>query len=247
MGGLWKKTPITFVTFLIGTLALAGVWPLAGFYSKDEILLLALHHNTALFIIGTVTAGLTAFYMGRELFVVFCGQPRDHHAYEHAHESPLLMTGPLVFLAFFSIIAGWKGAVPHFLDPHEEIAHSNLGFALLLVPLSGFLVSAIIYWKPVPSDAPVQASLGRIWTVLKNKYYFDEMYQWLVTYVQGTIAAICEWFDLWILQRLCIGGLSTGTGLLGRTVRLLQTGNISGYAFLFALGVTVIIYYVVVR
>ncbi len=247
MGGLWKKTPITFWTFLIGTLALAGVWPLAGFYSKDEILLMAMHKSTLLFIIGTTTAFLTAYYMGRECFVVFFGKPRDHHAFEHAHESPWVMTLPLVFLAILSVVGGWFGAVPHFLDPHAEVEHSNLGYALLLVPLAGFLVAAKIYWKAEPSDTPVKAALGKLWTLVENKYYFDELYLWVVKYLQGTIATVCEWFDRWILQRLGIGGLSVGTGLLGKTVRLLQTGSVSGYAFLVGLGVTVIIYYVVVR
>ncbi len=251
MGGLWKKTPITFWTFLIGTLALAGVWPLAGFYSKDEILLLALEKNKALFGIGVATAFLTAYYMGRELFVVFCGKPRDHHAYEHAHESPWVMTLPLVFLAILSVVGGWFSAVPHFLDPHGEAAHhpamAGLGYGMLLIPAAGFLVAAKIYWKLEPSDAPVKAALGKAWTWVENKYYFDELYLWIVKYVQGTVAAACELFDRWILQRLGIGGLSVGTGLLGKTVRLLQTGSIPGYAFLFGLGVTVIIYYVVVR
>jgi NADH-quinone oxidoreductase subunit L len=247
MGGLWRKTPITFWTFLIGTLALAGVFPFSGFYSKDEILLLALHKSLPLFIVGTLTAFLTAYYMGRECCVVFFGRPRDEHAYEHAHESPWVMTLPLILLAVFSIIAGWNGEVPHFLDPHGEVEHSQLGYALLLVPLAGFLVAAKIYWTSDPSDAPVKAALGKVWTLVENKYYFDELYLWIVKYVQGTIAIVCEWFDRWILQRLAIGGLSIGTGLLGRIVRLLQTGSISGYAFLVALGVTVIIYYVVVR
>ena len=247
MGGLWRKTPITFVTFLIGTLALAGVYPLAGFYSKDEILLMAMHKSTPLFLIGTATAFLTAYYMGREVFVVFCGKPRDHHAYDHAHESPWVMTIPLIVLAVFSIIAGWKGEVPRFLDPATEIAHSNLGYALLLIPIAGFLLAAAIYWRPVPSDDPVKVSLGRVWTWIQNKFYFDELYLWIVKYIQGTIAAVCEWFDIWILQRLGIGGLSVGTGTLGKTVRLLQTGNLQSYAFIFALGVAAIIYYVVVR
>ena len=247
MGGLWKKTPITFATFLIGTLALAGVYPLAGFYSKDEILLLAMHTSKPLFVIGVVTAFLTAYYMGRECFVVFFGKPRDQHVYDHAHESPWVMTVPLIVLAVFSIIAGWKGEVPHFLDPKAEVTHSNLGYALLLVPLAGFLVAAKIYWKPVPSDKPVRAVLGYVWLWIQNKFYFDEVYLLIVKYVQGTIALVCEWFDLWILQRLGIGGLSVGTGMLGRTVRLLQTGNLQSYAFIFALGVTVIIYCVVVR
>jgi len=278
MGGLWKKTPITFWTFLIGTLALAGVWPLAGFYSKDEILLLALQKSAPLFLIGTVTAFLTAYYIGRECSSCSSADRRDYHAYERAQESPWVMTLPLVFLAILSVIGGWASAVPHFLDPHGEVEHSNLGYALLrviivgwngevphfldphgevmhgnlgyallLIPIAGFFVAAKIYWRAEPSDAPVKAALGKLWTLVENKYYFDELYLWIVKYVQGTIANVCEWFDRWILQRLGIGGLSVGTGLLGKTVRLLQTGSIQGYAFLFALGVTVIIYYVVVR
>ena len=249
MGGLWKKTPITCWTFLIGTLALAGVPPLSGFYSKDEILLMAFEHNHVLFVMAVATAFLTAYYMGREVFVVFFGKPRDHHAYDHAHESPLVMTLPLVFLALLSIIAGWYSKVPDFLGPPHEAEHHSLLLTggLIVVPLLGFLVAAKVYWRAQPSDAPVKAALGKLWVVVENKYYFDEMYQWIVKYVQGTIANVCDVFDRWILQRLGIGGLSVGTGLLGKTVRLLQTGSISGYAFLVALGATVIIYYVVMR
>jgi NADH-quinone oxidoreductase subunit L len=249
MGGLWKKTPITFWTFLIGTLALAGVPPLSGFYSKDEILLLALDRSRPLFLIGVVTAFLTAYYMGREVFVVFFGKPRDLHAYDHAHESPWIMTLPLIFLAVLSIIAGWYSKVPDFLGPpHEAERHSLLlTGGLIAVPLFGFLVAAKIYWRADPSDAPVKAALGQLWTLVENKYYFDELYLWIVKYVQGTIANVCDVFDRWVIQRLGIGGLSVGTGLLGRTARLLQTGSISGYAFLFGLGATVIIYCLVVR
>jgi NADH-quinone oxidoreductase subunit L len=249
MGGLWRKTPITFVTFLIGTLALAGVWPLSGFYSKDEILLLALERNKALFVIGAFTAFLTAYYMGRECFVVFFGQPRDRHAYDHAHESPWVMTVPLIFLAVLSIIGGWGSYIPHFLKPEQHAAHHDAwkGFALLLVPAAGFLLSAKIYLKSNPSDAPVKAALGRAWTWVENKYYFDELYAWLIRYVQGTIAAACELFDRWVLQRFGIGGLTGTTSVAGKTLRLLQTGNLQSYAFLFGLGVTVIIYYVVVK
>jgi NADH-quinone oxidoreductase subunit L len=249
MGGLWKKTPITFWTFLIGTLALAGVPPLSGFYSKDEILLLAIERNPMLFVMAVATAFLTAYYMGREVFVVFFGKPRDYHAYDHAQESPWVMTLPLIFLAALSIVAGWYSKVPDFLGPpHEAQRHSSLlTGGLILVPLFGFLVAAKIYWKAEPSDAPVKVALGNLWTLVENKYYFDELYHWIIQYVQGTIAIVCDVFDRWILQRLGIGGLSVGTGLLGRTVRLLQTGSISGYAFLIGLGVTVIIYYAVVR
>ena len=250
MGGLWKKTPVTFGTFLIGTLALAGVPPLSGFYSKDEILLLAFDHNKALFVIAVLTALLTAYYMGREVFVVFFGKPRDHHAYDHAHESPAVMTLPLVFLAVLSVIAGWGDKLPEFIAGKIEVEANHpalLTAGLICVPVVGFLLAAAIYLKREPSDAPVKRALGPVWTLVENKYYFDELYALIIKYVQGTIAAVCELFDRWILQRLGIGGLSGGTNLLGRTVRLLQTGSIPGYAFLFGLGVTVIIYYVVVR
>ena len=250
MGGLWKKTPITFGTFLIGTLALAGVPPFSGFYSKDQILLLAFDHNKSLFVIAVLTAVLTAYYMGREVFVVFFGRPRDHHAYDHAHESPFVMTVPLMFLAVLAVIAGWGDKLPEFIAgtiEHEAHHPALLTNGLICVPLVGFLLAAAIYLKREPSDAPVKRALGPLWTLVENKYYFDEVYLWIVKYVQGTIAAACELFDRWILQRLGIGGLSFGTDLLGRSVRCLQTGSIPGYAFLFGLGITVIIYYVVVR
>jgi NADH-quinone oxidoreductase subunit L len=228
-----------------------------------------LHKNPALFFVGVLTAFLTAYYMGRECFVVFFGQPRwghgvaqasvpVHHgtqagtpvppAHSHEpHESPLVMTLPLVFLAILSVVGGWHSAVPRFLDPHAEIEHSHLGYLLLAVPVVGFLLSWRIYWRPDPSDAPVKATLGRVWTWVENKYYFDELYSWIVKYVQGTIATLCELFDRWVLQRFGIGGLAGATSVAGRTLRLLQTGNIQSYAFLFGLGVTVIIYYVVVK
>jgi len=158
------------------------------------------------------------------------------------------MTLPLVFLALLPLSRAGRVGCRIFWSAAETGHHSALQTGgLIAVPLLGFLLAATIYWKPEPSDAPVKTALGKIWTVVENKYYFDELYAWLVKYVQGTIATVCDLFDRWILQRLGIGGLSVGTGLLGKTVRLLQTGSISGYAFLVGLGVTVIIYCVVVR
>ncbi len=118
---------------------------------------------------------------------------------------------------------------------------------MICVPLIRFLLAAMIYWRAEPSDQPVKLVLGRFWTLVENKYYIDEIYGWLIRYVQGSIASGCELFDRWILQRLGIGGLAGTTGMLGKTLRLLQTGSVQGYAFLFAAGVVLIIYYVVVR
>ena len=103
------------------------------------------------------------------------------------------------------------------------------------------------YLRPNPSDEPVKKALGKLWTLVENKYYFDELYALIIKYVQGTIATLCELFDRFILQKVGIGGLAGTTSLAGKTLRYLQTGNIQSYAFLFGLGVTVIIYYVVVR
>jgi len=245
MGGLKQKMPLTFWTFLVGTLALAGVWPLSGFYSKDEILLLALEHNRGLFLLGAFTALLTAFYMGRVFGVVFLGRPREAHAFEHARESPLVMTGPMLFLAALSIIGGWFSAVPRFLRPESGPgAHSlALQLGLLAIPMAGFLVSGLLYWRGAASDEPLHKALGPLYRAARNKFYFDEFYLGLVKYVQGSIAALCEFFDRWILQGLAVGGLAWGTGLVGRSLRLLQTGQVRFYAFLFGAGVVLIVYF----
>lgn len=248
MGGLRKKTPYTFVAFLIGTLALAGVFPLSGFYSKDEILLLALEHNKVLFAMAIFTAFLTSFYMGRELFVVFFGKARDHHSYDHAHESPLVVLLPLGFLAILSVIGGWFSAIPSFIHPEAVAEHHNpfFGYALLSIPALGFFLSSLLYLKKEPTDAPLKKALGPLYTVMYNKFYFDELYALIVKYIQGGIATVCELFDLYILQRLMIGGLSVSTSMLGKTVRLIQTGNLRTYAFVFGIGLTLLLYLVVI-
>jgi len=238
MGGLRAKTPFTFLAFLIGTLALAGVFPLSGFYSKDEILLLALHHNPLLFAIAILTAFLTSFYMGRELFVVFFGKARDHHTYDHAHESPLVVLLPLAFLGLLSIGAGWFGFLPHFITPEGLPPHHNpfLGYILLLVPASGLGLSALLYLKQNPSDNSLKKVLGPIYKLLENKFYFDELYKHLIRWTQGLLAQVCEFFDLYILQKGAINGLSGGTQMLGWAIRHIQTGHTRFYAFLIGLG-----------
>ena len=245
MGGLRQKMPVTFAAFLIGTLALAGVWPLSGFYSKDEILMLALEHNVGLFVLAAFTALLTAFYMGRAFGVVFLGRPRDQHAFDHAHESPLVMTGPMLFLALLSVVGGWFSAVPHFLQPAEGAPEHNLGLqiGLLAIPALGFLVSGLIYWRGNPSDAPLQRALGPLYGVVQNKFYLDEFYASLVKYTQGVIAAVCDFTDRWIIQGLAVGGLSLGVGLAGRVVNLFQTGQVRTYALLFGVGVVLVVYF----
>jgi NADH-quinone oxidoreductase subunit L len=248
MGGLAKKMPLTFLSFLIGTLALGGIWPMSGFYSKDEILILALGTNTALFGIGAFTAFLTALYMGRTILVAFLGKPRDAHVHEHAHESPAVMILPLVFLSALSIAGGWGESVPHFLQPGLEAPHHawNLTVKLIAIPTAGFLVAAVFYGRREPSDRALLA-LGPVYRVLAGKFYFDEVYRVLIDYVQGTLAATCDFFDRRVIQNLGLGGIVRGISLAGRLVRFMQNGQVNLYAFVFGLGATIILYLVLIR
>ena len=273
MGNLRKKMPITFWTFLIGALALSGIPPFAGFYSKDSILAQCLDQkNYLLFGVAVFIAGLTAFYTFRLFFVVFTGKEKSDHA-KHAHESPLVMTLPLIVLAVFAAIGGFIGInaiygsqlapghwvqgdysfmggndSPHFYSPSigEQIIEPihNL-FPMLCgigVALAGIFIAFALY-KNANSD-PLSAKLGGLGTAMKNKFYFDELYEATFVRAHDYIAAICDWLDRWILEGAIIGAIRGGTDLSGRALRLAQTGNLQTYAFLFVLGVALLFYFV---
>jgi NADH-quinone oxidoreductase subunit L len=249
MGGLARRMPLTFAAFCIGTIALAGVWPLSGFYSKDEILLLALHRSPALFAVGVLTAFLTAFYMGRALFVAFLGRPRDVRLNDQARESPLVMTLPLIALSGLSIVSGWGNRIPKFLRPDlgAEAHPLVLTLALLAVPAAGFLAAARLYLRAVPSDEPLRRALGPVHRMLERKFYIDEFYGVLVDYAQGGLAAACDLFDRYVIQRLGLRGLAAGTSLAGRAVRRVQNGQVNLYLFVFGVGAALILYVVLIR
>lgn len=187
MGGLRKKMPTTFWTYLVGMLALAGIFPLAGFWSKDEILLDASHWQFSVpFWFGVIGAGLTAFYMFRQLCLVFYGEPRSHDA-EHAHESPPVMTWPLIILAIGAILVGFIG-LPNanwlhgFLAPGDEAHHFSWKIAIssTLIAAAGIGIAWLIYGrKPLKANEPdpLIRSLGPFYTVLEHKYGFDEVYE----------------------------------------------------------------------
>jgi NADH-quinone oxidoreductase subunit L len=198
MGGLYKKMPRTFWTFLIGGFALSGFPVLtAGFWSKDEILADAwAHGHSVVFWTLAAAALLTAFYTMRQITLTFLGKPRTKEA-EHAHETPLTMTGPLMVLAFFAITFGWLGIPEHFpliggllpnwfhefvggtLLEHPEAVAFNV-FPLLVslvVALGGLTLGWLVYRKTeAGAQDPLAKVLGPVYTVLQNKYYFDELY-----------------------------------------------------------------------
>ncbi|HUE37534.1 MAG TPA: NADH-quinone oxidoreductase subunit L [Candidatus Acidoferrum sp.] len=258
MGNLRKKMPITFWTFLIGALALSGVWPFSGFFSKDSIIGQALaQHNYLLFADGVFIAALTTFYTFRLFFVVFLNQEKSDVA-KHAHESPAVMTLPLVILAAFALIGGVIGiqGIYQYNFPGEGEKPANFGAALVepfahspvaaTLGLLAFVIGIVLAWMLYgnTSTDPLPAKLGGLAALMKNKFYFDEIYEATFIRAHDFIAAVADFIDRWIVEGLCIGLIRGGTDLTGRALRYLQTGNLQAYAFLFVLGVAVALYFV---
>ena len=256
MGGLKKKMPVTFWTFTIGALALSGIPPFAGFYSKDSILAQCLEQkNYLLFAVAVFVAGLTAFYTFRLFFVVFFGKEKTDHA-KHAHESPLIITAPLVILAIFATIGGFIGITNNygsqFAADHETLSLAQQLLEPLKTPvpmligigvaLAGIFLAFSLY-KNTATD-PLPKKLGGLATAMKNKFYFDELYEATFTRFHDFLAAVADWIDRWILEGAIIGAIRGGTDLSGRALRLAQTGNLQTYAFLFVLGVALLLYFV---
>ena len=258
MGNLRNKMPITFWTFLFGALALAACPPFSGFYSKDSILDQAMaQHNYLLYIVGLFVAALTAFYIFRLFFVVFFSKEKSDHA-EHAHESGPIITLPLVILAVFALIGGFIGipGIYHYNFPVEGEKPAGLLATFIepfitapltaglgvLVFLAGIFLAYSLY-RNADTD-PLPAKLGGLATLMKNKFYFDEIYQATFVRAHDFIAAVADWIDRWLVEWLCIGFVRGGTDLTGKTLRYLQSGNLQTYAFLFVLGVAVALYFV---
>ena len=228
MGGLKQHMPLTFVTFLISVLAIAGTPGTAGFFSKDEILWLAFsNHHPAIWSLAVLGAGMTAFYMFRQLFMVFFGESRaDHHTQEHLHESPQVMTLPLVILAIGALLAGWIGLpgvlggsqFAHWLEPvihaHEE-THGSEALELGLMAVSvyvaafGFFIAYLMYYRAALSPERFAAFAGGFfYRLFDRKYYLDEIYQ--AIFVNGTLllARIGALFDQYVIDGIVDGSAS---------------------------------------
>jgi NADH-quinone oxidoreductase subunit L len=258
MGGLRTRMPVTFWTFCFGALALAGLWPWSGFFSKDSILAQALSaHQYGYFALGLGIAFLTTFYIGRLLLVVFLGSSRSA-ACEHALEAPPVMAWPLRLLAVLSLVGGWIGIESVLLKAFpgqspEQVA----GFSQqLTAPFqhapaaawSGILVfalGALAAWRVYAGTTsdPLPAKLGSFSRAMRNAFYFDDFYAATVIRFHDFLAAIADWFERWIIAGLAVRGAHGSTELAGRALRRLQTGNLQTYAFLFALGVAVMLYW----
>ncbi len=217
MGGLESKMKKTSWTFMIASASIAGIFPLSGFWSKDEIVAATLHHPV--FFIGTLAiAFMTAFYMWRLCFLTFWGKPRDQHRFDHAHESPNNMTYPLIFLAFLSIFAGWVGmpwlkhGIASFVS-HGEGYHPHANYLMMgvatVVAVSGIVLAYFMYIKKTISADAMAERFRLLYKLLYNKYYIDEIYQKLVLDPIMVVAGF-----MWKFDANVIDGLVNFTGWL---------------------------------
>jgi NADH-quinone oxidoreductase subunit L len=266
MGGLKSKLPITFITMLIGTIAISGIPPFAGFFSKDEILAHAFMHSTTFYVIGVITAMFTSFYMFRMLYLTFYGKFRGTHEQEHhLHESPSSMTIPLIVLAILSAVGGFIGIpeslggghwLEHFLAPvfapsakimGEQTLPQNTEWILMGVSVAGALIALIYAYNKYVKKAHVPVADREERSVLANlsyhKFYIDELYDLLI---RKPLDALSVFFYN-VVDRLGIDGLVNGLGKgtveTSKGLRLLQTGNVGSYIFMMVIGIIAILIY----
>jgi NADH-quinone oxidoreductase subunit L len=290
MGALRKKIPYTFWTFFIATLAIAGIPGLSGFFSKDEILWQAFsssHGHWLLWAVAAIAAGMTAFYMFRALFMTFFGESRvDHHVAHHVHESPKIMTVPLMVLAGLSVIGGYIG-IPHVLGGanhiHEflapvlgggaEPAKAHAGISIVsqawasggeagghsaaleivmmvvsvIIALIGIGIAYLFYVKNPALPKSLADKWRRLYKLVLNKYYVDELYEILfINSLKNLGTALWKGFDEFVIDGT-INGIAYFIGLLSGVMRKMQTGLVQNYAFAMILGGIVLVAYYIVR
>ena len=241
MGGLRKTMPLTYRTFAVGALALAGFPLLSGFFSKDAILAQAYEHQMPLFVIGVFVAFLTAFYMMRCVWVAFHGEHRTDHA-KNTKDPPSEMLMPLLILALLSIGLGWKFfGLNDFLTAHWKTlkaatptAHTAALIGGSLAALTGLALGWFIYRSA--KEDPLPARLGALGRGMRDKFYFDELYAWRNRWTQEKLSHMADWFDRWILAGAGVKGTSGAVDLTGCLLRLFQSGNLQAYTLLLAIG-----------
>jgi len=270
MGGLKKYLPVTYFTMLIGTLAISGFPPFAGFFSKDEILITAMQQNMVVFVLLSLTSVLTAAYMFRMLFMTFHGAFRGTKDQEHhLHESPPSMTGPLIILAVLSALGGFLGlpalfgegrhALHNFLEPvfgqnsrlvtEEPSKTSEIILILASVAILGWVVKMAFDRydkKQVKKDLP-EEDMKWPYRLSYRKFYLDEFYDAVIVHpLEKLSAAFHTYIEKGLIDKMVDG---TGTGMirLSGLLRRIQTGNIGFYVWMMVLGLAAMIFYGVIR
>jgi len=237
MGGLRRKTPLTFWTILAAAVAIAGVPPFSGFHSKDAILLAAHHHAPWMYWVGVATAGMTAFYVFRAVFLAFFGEYRGS---AHPHESPAVMTVPLAVLAVLSLAGGYFN-VPRWLEPLFPTAGGHHDQLLVLISVGAGLAGiALAYYfyvaRPGTADR-FAASLGWLYRLVLDKYRIDEVYAAVVVrpLVRGSEKLLWKGLDAGLIDGI-VNGVGSKARSIGGVLRLAQSGYIRSYAVWVVLG-----------
>ena len=266
MGGLKGKLPITFFTMLAGTIAISGIPPFAGFFSKDEILAHAFMHSTTFYVVGVITAMFTSFYMFRMLYLTFYGKFRGTHEQEHhLHESPPSMTIPLIILAALSIVGGFIG-IPEVLGGHHWLEHylapvfenstkilgehvlpASTDMTLMAISVGGAVLALIYAYIKYIKNAHVPIADEEERPALANlsyhKFYVDELYDAVIRKPLDVLSG----FFYRVVERLGIDGFVNGLGKgsldASKGLRLLQTGNVGFYIFMMVIGIIAILLY----
>ena len=241
MGGLRKQMPITHITFLIACLAIAGIPPFSGFFSKDEILTAAFEFSPVMGWVMTFIAALTAFYMFRLYFRIFWGNPAEH---EHEpHEAPASMTTPLIILAAITCVAGF---IPFgkFVssDSAEYIIHLDTTVAITSVVIAciSIGIATWFYRRQNPIPGKLESSMKGLHTAAYHRFYIDEVYQFIThKIIFGGICSGIAWFDRHVVDG-SLNGLAAVTQRLSLAIRGLQSGQLQWYAYVFLIGTLVL-------
>jgi NADH-quinone oxidoreductase subunit L len=233
MGGLRKKIRWTFLTMMCAAVAIAGIPPFSGFFSKDAILLAAHHHAPWMYWLGTITAGITAFYVFRAMFLAFFGDYRGHE--HHVHESPPVMLIPLAILALLSLGGGFLFKVPEFLGTIFPTLEAEEDFALMAISTAAGLIGIGLAWlmyvaRPGMADS-LAGSVRGLYTLVYNKYFVDEIYGATVVnpVVNGSRAVLWKGMDAGVIDGI-VNGIGARARNIGGALRLIQSGNIRSYA-----------------
>lgn len=248
MGGLRKKMPVTFAAMTIGVLAIAGIPPFAGFFSKDEILAAAAAVSTPLYVLAVVTAFMTAFYMARLLFVTFMGEPASREAYDHAHEVGWFMRLPLLVLAVLSVFSGMWGHIFGFGEwvrfgaaAHEGIDWAIAGSSTVLAVLAMGLAWKIYVAKSWDADE-LAARCGILYRLSFHKFYIDEIYAALIKVLVDGIARVLYWLDVYIVDGI-VNGLGGVVRLASGWLSPAENGQAQSYAGVYLCGVIILLAY----
>lgn len=247
MGGLFRRMPGTSVCFLVGVLALCGVYGLSGYYSKDAILMAAGMEHTPIFALLAFGALLTAGYMGRLFWVAFLGQPNSNHAGEATENGPAMLV-PLVALAVLSVVGGWTGSWPEIVgtgireqlsDLHHAADYKAMHGTVLPLATAAWVLglggALLFYGRGARRDRLAEAS-PTVYAVLRDRLWFDPIYDFYVAHIQQRIAELAGFFDLFVIKGVFVRGSAGLVALASLASRALHVGNLHAYVYWFAAG-----------